>query len=150
MKRLLIILMILVTAVSCKEKKQGSGEDPLQENRSSISPKEEDTLAKLLKITNPQNGQIITSPLQLEGQARGYWFFEAEATVELFDEQFQKKGQTNITAIGDWMTEDWVKFSGTLSFEKPATKKGLLIFQKANPSGLKEHALSDTIVVEFE
>ncbi len=108
-----------------------------------------DTLNDLLRVENPVAGELITSPLEITGEARGYWFFEAEATAELLDGNLQKISETNTTAIGEWMTEDWVPFSGTMAFEKPATENGFLVLHKANASGFKEHEMSDTIPVKF-
>lgn len=108
-----------------------------------------DTLNDVLRVENPVPEQLITSPLEITGVARGYWFFEAEAMAELLDGNLQKISETNTTAIGEWMTEDWVPFSGIMTFEKPATKNGFLVLHKANASGLKEHEMSDTIPVKF-
>jgi len=36
-----------------------------------------------------------------------------------------------------------------MTFEKPNTENGFLVLHKANASGLEEHAMSDTIKVQF-
>ena len=109
-----------------------------------------DAINDLLRVENPLPGQLIASPLEITGEARGYWFFEANATVELLDGNLQTISETYITALSEWMTTDWVPFTGTIVFEKPETENGFLVLHKANASGLKEHDMSDTIPVKFQ
>ena len=47
------------------------------------------------------------------------------------------------------MTTDFVPFSVTLTFVKPATATGTLVLQKDNPSGLPEHDASVEMPVQF-
>lgn len=148
MPKIYSLLLIAIFAVSCKEEKSLKETPPILE----IQQKTEqpsDTINYFLRVESPRPGQWITSPLKITGDARGSWFFEAEAKTALLDGNRQKISQTTITAIGDWMTEDWVPFSGSMTFEKPATENGFLVFNKANASGLKDHELSDTIPVKF-
>jgi hypothetical protein len=105
-----------------------------------------------LQIFAPEKNILIESPLTLEGEVRGSWLFEATAPVVLTDWDGKIISEGYIEAQGDWMTEDFVPFSGTLTFEIPEdmgdfSDTGSLIFQKANPSGLPEHdnALEYTI-----
>ncbi len=89
-------------------------------------------------VEHPRPNQKIDSPLAIKGRARGLWFFEAQFSAELFDANNKSLGVAIITAEGDWMTEDFVSFTGELSFEKPTTEKGILKLRNANPSGLPE------------
>lgn len=123
--------------------------EDMPEEISIETQKSRDTLNDLLKVDNPRPEQFIEPPLEIKGHARGYWFFEAEATAELLDDNFQTISQTNTTATGEWMTEDWVPFSGTMTFEDPSTETGYLVLHKANASGLERHDMSDTIPVRF-
>ena len=148
MVRIYLLTLIVIFTASCKNEKSQDPASPATE----IEQKEEildDNPNDLLRVENPRRGQLVTSPIKITGEARGYWFFEANATVELLDGNMNQISETYITAIGEWMTEDWVPFSGTMTFEKPATENGFLIFHKANASGLKEHDMSDTIPVKF-
>jgi len=100
----------------------------------------------LIRIESPRPGGAIVSPLSLKGTARGYWFFEATAPVELRDEHGGLRAQGYIEAIGPWMTEEFVSFEGRLDFVKPNTlMNGELVLRRANPSGLPEH--NDTLRV---
>ncbi len=121
-----------------------------EEVSNGIQKNKKDTLKDLIQITQPLSGQNINSPLKIEGVARGYWFFEANFRIELTDENYQQITETYATATGEWMTEDWVPFTSTLTFSKPKFKYGYLIFHKANPSGLVEHEMSDTLEIRFQ
>jgi len=94
----------------------------------------------LIQVTNLQVNQLIESPLFIEGEARGYWFFEASFPIKIFDENDFLLGITNAQALGDWMTEDFVPFRATLVFAVPSSQKGTLVLEKDNPSGLPENA----------
>ena len=104
-----------------------------------------------IRVTYPMPNQIITSPLEITGEAQGMWYFEASAPVMLTDWDGKIIAQKYIEAQGDWMTENFVPFKGTLEFEKPAYgERGTLILQKDNPSGLPEHDTAIEIPIRFE
>lgn len=104
----------------------------------------------LIKITAPRPNEIITSPLTIEGEARGYWFFEASFPVKLVDAAGKEIATGIAEAQSDWMTEKFVPFKATLEFSQPETLKGTLILQKDNPSGLSENDDSLKIPVKFQ
>lgn len=105
--------------------------------------------SNIIRVTSPLPNQIISSPLTLRGQARGSWFFEATAPVRLLDANGRNLAQGFITAEGDWMTTNFVPFTGTISFSSPSTDNGQLIMEKSNPSGLPENDEQITIPVRF-
>lgn len=93
----------------------------------------------LIKVTYPMPGDEITSPLVIKGEARGMWFFEGDFPVVLTNWDGLIIAEGYASAEGDWMTEEYVPFTGTLNFEKPDFgEKGTLILQKDNPSDLPE------------
>jgi len=100
-------------------------------------------------VSSPLPYAAVSSPLALVGQARGMWFFEASFPVRLFDANGKELAVIPVAAQSEWMTEDFVPFTGTLSFPPPATQTGMLVFEKDNPSGLPEHADSISIPVTF-
>ena len=60
------------------------------------------------------------------------------------------------TAQGDpadggvnWMTEDFVPFKAEIEFKAPSGKKGALILEKDNPSGLSEYDDALRVPVRF-
>ncbi len=103
-----------------------------------------------VKVTSPKPDQIISSPLVIEGEARGFWFFEASFPVKLLDANGKEVAVMPVQAQGEWMTEDFVPFKAELKFSNVSTKTGTLVFQKDNPSGLPEHDESISIPVVFE
>lgn len=85
----------------------------------------------------------------VKGQARGTWYFEAEFKVLLKDKDNNVLTQSQATAQGPWMTEDFVPFEATLHFDLPDDESGYLVFQKANPSDMQEHDRSYAIPLIF-
>lgn len=110
----------------------------------------------LIQVGTPEPGNSIASPLTIAGQARGTWFFEASFPVSLVDWNGLIIAEGFVTADNEWMTEEFVPFSGELEFTSPYTtemddfmKNGTLILQKANASGLPEHDDAVEIPVTF-
>jgi hypothetical protein len=98
----------------------------------------------LIRIDSPRPAAEISSPLQVAGSARGIWFFEANAPVTVVDWNGIILGEGYIEASGDWMTEEFVPFVGTIEFDTALiqndySNKGTIILKKSNPSGLLEH-----------
>ena len=101
-------------------------------------------------VSLPKRNEKIKSPLKIEGQARGFWFFEAQFSVELYDTNNNFLGRAILTAKDDWMTENFVPFEGELTFAPPSTSQGALKFLSANPSGLPENQKIFELPVQFE
>ena len=94
----------------------------------------------LIRLRTPRAGEEIRSPLVVTGEARGYWFFEASFPMYLVDWDGKIIAQGIAQAQDEWMTEDFVPFEATLTFEMPLyEERGALILRKDNPSGLPEH-----------
>ena len=94
----------------------------------------------LIKVDSPRPNRAIRSPLIIEGQARGIWYFEASFPVKLYDANGHLLATAIATAKDNWMTEDFVSFEARLEFESPNTEKGTIVFEKDNPTGLAENA----------
>ena len=103
----------------------------------------------LIVVDEPRPNATVTSPLLIKGSARGTWYFEASFPLELIDANGKQLVVTPIQAGGDWMTENFVPFSGTLTWATSTTPTGTLIFHKDNPSGLPEHDKELRIPVLF-
>ncbi len=102
-------------------------------------------------VTLPLTGQEIKSPLAIEGQARGFWYFEASFPVMLTNWDGLIIAQGIATAQEEWMTEDFVPFKAELTFTKPEYgERGSLILKKDNPSGLPEHDDAIEVPIVFE
>lgn len=97
----------------------------------------------LVRLLAPHPDEVMTSPLVVRGLARGPWFFEGSFPMTLTNWDGLIIAEGIATAQGEWMTEDFVPFEGTLTFETPEdigdfSRRGALILQKDNPSGLPE------------
>lgn len=103
----------------------------------------------LIRVSTPRPNQTIQSPLVIEGEARGFWFFEADFPVKLLDGNGNLITQGIAQAQSDWMTEDFVPFQAEIEFDIPETEKGTLILEKDNPSGLPKNADELRIPVRF-
>ncbi|MEK7610444.1 MAG: Gmad2 immunoglobulin-like domain-containing protein [Patescibacteria group bacterium] len=107
------------------------------------------THGDLIVVTYPRSNQIVHSPLEVRGRARGNWFFEASFPIDLWDANGRKVVSSFAIAQSEWMTEDYVPFSVVIPFALPATPTGTLILHKDNPSGLPEHDDEVRIPVRF-
>jgi len=99
-------------------------------------------LEDLITVTSPLPNTTVGNPIEVKGMARGFWFFEASAPVVVVNWDGLIIGEGFITAEGEWMTEDFVPFSGTISYTLPAdsySTRGAIIMKKDNPSGLPEN-----------
>ena len=113
----------------------------------------------LIRVESPLPDQKIKSPLVVKGEARGYWFFEASFPIVLTDWDGRIIAQHYAQAKDDWMTENYIPFEGVLEFEDPSfsgaeaghfSRRGFLILQKDNPSGLPENDDALEIQIWFE
>jgi hypothetical protein len=102
----------------------------------------------LIRIETPRPGQKISSPLHIRGEARGNWYFEASFPVRLIDSEGNTIAESHAESEGEWMTTDFVPFNAVLEFETEQ-KKGTLILEKDNPSGLSHDADQLEIPVNF-
>jgi hypothetical protein len=105
---------------------------------------------EFIVVESPKPGAVITSPLKIEGHARGTWFFEGDFPLILKDSKERVIARGYVAANGEWMTKDFVPFEGTLKFKRPVSGgRGVLIFKKDNPTGRAELDDSTEIPVFF-
>ncbi|MBX4211701.1 MAG: Gmad2 immunoglobulin-like domain-containing protein [Candidatus Yanofskybacteria bacterium] len=102
-----------------------------------------------VKVTSPLPNSTIKSPLTITGQARGSWFFEAVFPVKLLDGNGKVIATGQAQAQGDWQTTNFVPFKVNLTFTKPSTATGTLVFEKDNPSGLPQNDQSVSFKIKF-
>lgn len=109
--------------------------------------------ADLIKLTSPLPLSTTTSPVTIEGVARGYWFFEATFPIVIVNWDGLIIGEGYATAQDEWMTESFVPFTATVSYVLPPdsySNRGALILQRSNASGLPEHDNALEIPVYLE
>ncbi len=109
--------------------------------------------ANFIRLTAPQPNSVVSSPLVLTGEARGYWYFEASFPIFLVDWDGKIIAQGIATAKDNWMTEEFVPFEAELTFAPDPnvySNRGALILRKDNPSGLPEHddALEIPVIIK--
>jgi len=112
--------------------------------------------ADLITLTTPLPNSVVANPLLISGSARGNWYFEGSFPIVLTNWDGLIIAEGHATALGDWMTEDFVPFSATLEFTSPYPgkgqdfmKRGSLILKKDNPSGLPENDDALEIPIQF-
>lgn len=104
-------------------------------------------------VTSPIRDQGITSPVTISGTARGSWFFEGSFPISIVNWDGLIIGEGVAQAQAEWMTEDFVPFSATISYifaSDTPYNRGVIILKKDNPSGLPEHDASIEIPIIFE
>ena len=106
-------------------------------------------LDDLIQITSPLPNQVISSPLVIEGKARGFWFFEANFPIILTDSKNKVIGKCIAAAKSDWMTTEFIPFSAKIEFTPDYGEKGTLIWRNDNPSDLVENNREKRITVLF-
>lgn len=114
----------------------------------------QDDLSNDIKVSKPASGEAVASPLSLSGQARGSWYFEATAPVKVTDASGKVLGTGHIQAQGEWMTTNFVPFTGTIDFKvsttSATTTSGFVVFNNDNPSGDPARSKSVSIPVVFK
>ena len=102
-------------------------------------------------LDSPRPGAAVSSPLAIKGQARGTWFFEGDFPVILLNSQGKKIAESYATAKGEWMTQDFVEFEGSISFNSGLSgRRGTLVLKKDNPTGLAQFDDKLEIPVSFK
>jgi hypothetical protein len=135
-------IVCMGTGCACAETEDSCPQD--------CSADDDDELASdLIHVTSLTDDAKVKSPLTIAGEARGNWYFEASFPVKVYDANDMLLGTGIATAQGDWMTTDFVPFTGTITFSTPTTATGTVVFEKDNPSGLPENDNSLTIPVTF-
>ncbi|MFA6100250.1 MAG: Gmad2 immunoglobulin-like domain-containing protein [Patescibacteria group bacterium] len=104
----------------------------------------------LIRVTTPLADTFVKSPLHIEGQALGSWYFEASFPIKLLDANGRPLGAATAKAQGEWMVNAFVPFKADLTFSVPTTDKGTLVLEKDNPSGLPQNADELRIPVKFD
>lgn len=113
------------------------------ERSEKLSDSEDKT--NLIRVANISPNQKITSPVKIEGVARGVWFFEASFPISVLDSNGVVLGQGIATAKSEWMTENFVPFEANITFTKSKTDTGQIVLRKDNPSGLPE--FDDALII---
>lgn len=93
----------------------------------------------LIEVYDPAPKSYISSPLIVNGRARGNWFFEGDFPVVITNWDGLIIGEGIARAQEDSLTENFVNFIAEINFTQPDVdikNEGFLILQKDNPSDL--------------
>jgi hypothetical protein len=112
----------------------------------------------LIQVDYPRPNQIVFSPLEIHGKARGNWYFEASFPIKLIGLDGKIISSGIATSQSDpsyengagWMTEEFVPFTAKLEFSISTSTNAKIILEKDNPSGLSENADQLTIPVKLK
>ena len=86
MKKIILIIIILaIVIVVMTWKPQNINTDVLPD-MDPVQKAEIESRANLIRLETPLPNSTITSPLNIRGEARGVWFFEASFPVKIFDD----------------------------------------------------------------
>lgn len=147
---LIVVIGLLLIGVGYffwKDESKPETEILTQDEQSQVS---EPINHPLITVESPAQNSVISSPLEINGQARGQWYFEATFPIDLYDGNNQKLAEGFATAQGDWMTTEYTPFTAQLNFETPTTPDGKLVFRRSNPSGLPENDDQLEIPIKFQ
>ena len=144
-----ILGLIVVGCVACGGVDKPSPEPSPGTVGESPSPSPAAEQEPALRVSAPLADAVVSSPLMVTGEARGGWFFEASFPVTLLDADGKPVVRGYAQAQGEWMTDQFVPFKAELTFAVPASTTGTLVLEKANASGLPEHAAELRVPVRF-
>lgn len=102
-----------------------------------------------VRVSAPRPNAVVSGPLEVGGEARGTWFFEADFPVRLLDDEGREIAAVPARAVGEWMTEEFVPYEATVPFADAATRTGVLVLERANPSGRADRAAIVAVPVRF-
>jgi len=149
-----VIVLLLLTGAGAYFAMRGEdtvipGNDNGNGNNNGTSTTTEPFTSENVRISSPLPNAVIASPVTVRGEARGNWFFEANIGVSVEDANGKMLGQVGGQAQGEWMTTNFVPFTGTVTFSTPTTPTGFVVISKDNPSGLPQHDASVRMPIRF-
>jgi len=144
----LVLIVLFVKNTNPKSQPPTSNPEPtpITQKQPTTSP----DMSDQIKITSPTIDQVISSPLTITGQALGKWFFEGQFMVYVFDGNKKRLADTQTNAKGDWMSPEFIPFTATIKFDKPATPNGFLVFERNNPSNLPQNNAQFVMPIKFQ
>lgn len=91
-----------------------------------------------VRVYSPIELSYVNSPMYIEGDALGSWYWEGTFNIELRSQNGDVIGSTLAQTEEDWMQEGYVRFTATMVYDTDE-KIGDLVFIKENPPGLPEN-----------
>ncbi|MDE2212961.1 MAG: hypothetical protein KGJ34_00260 [Patescibacteria group bacterium] len=103
-----------------------------------------------ISISSPNAGDLVSSPLIVNGEATSSWYVEGQFPVILEDANGNIIVQTSANAEENSTSSKFISFSATLNFTQPQTATGTLILENKNSSGDPSRNQSASIPVRFQ
>lgn len=149
---LIIVAAIILFVLPGRTQAPTTNEGPVKQATTTLMIKlSHPEVSNMLALKNLTPGMSVASPLTVEGEARGAWYFEASFPIEVRDADNNTIALAPAQAQDEWMTENFVPFRITLTFPKqPTGSAGSVILRNDNPSGLPENDRFMEIPVVFE
>jgi hypothetical protein len=147
----LIALVIIISTVAWFSGNKSKIEIPEVENVEMVPTiTYNNSSTDLIVVDAPLPGGVVGGVFDVMGVARGYWFFEASFPVELYDLNNSLLTTGIAQAQGDWMTEDFVPFSVSMTVPNNYTGPATLVLRRDNPSGEPANDASISFAVNIQ
>lgn len=108
----------------------------------------------LLEIDSPKEKSTVSSPLKVEGKARGIWFIDGGFPVYLKTATSTIIASTTAKATtkkeGFATSTDFVSFGAELEFQKPSVEEAKLILEEPGVSGFSTEPARKEVTLYFE
>lgn len=101
-------------------------------------------------VDTPKPGDVTGKEVTVMGKARGTWYFEASFPVEILDKNGNRLAIAPAQAQGEWMTENFVPFSVSVTVPESYIGPATVVLHKDNPSGLPENDASVSFPITIE
>lgn len=88
--------------------------------------------------------------IHIEGRARGPWYFEASFPIEVKDNNGARLALAPMMTSAEWMTTEFVPFSGDITLSRAYSGVTTIVLQKDNPSGDAVRDASLTYTVDLK
>lgn len=147
-----IVVIVVVLLGGLFASRQGGAREVVDEsaNKDTQAP-DGSPLDDMIHVFDPSDGVTVYSPIDVFGEARGTWFFEGSFLVQLYDGEGNLLSEGVASSTSDWMTEDFVPFEASLSYQEPVkTETGTLVLIRDNPSGDPANDMQAVVPVRFD
>jgi len=136
---LIIIALLILIALIFDWGRRGSEVSNMNTNifaTGTVEQNSSSTSEMPISVDNIKDNQTVSNPINIQGKARGSWFFEATFPIQLVDASGNIITTTQARAETDWATTSFVNFSATLEYNNStSTGRALIVLSNDNPSG---------------
>ena len=103
-----------------------------------------ESLKKTLTVDNLESFDSISSPLEITGQAEGFWFSEGTFMISVFNSNGDLLAHE--PAIAENSDPESISFRAVLEFSDPGTEEGNIVFKPSDISLFKETEVEIPII----